>query len=219
MFVRVASVAGALLAGLAVGLTFDLAAQGGQALAQYYPPPPQPYQSYPGRQLPPPVQADDDDLGPPRTFGFPGAAPPPPPPGVQYGGRPIYPQDPDSYPPPAPYPNGGPGYGGPAPDNAVRPPMSIGPDRAVASLPPDYQPETGPVQLPPQFRRAIVDYRTNQPAGTIVIDTPNTYLYLVLGKGKAMRYGIGVGREGFTWSGTERISNKAEWQIGIRRRR
>ena len=48
-------------------------------------------------------------------------------------------------------------------------------------------------------------------AGTIVIDTPNTYLYLVLGNGKALRYGIGVGREGFTWSGSERISRLAEW--------
>src|SRR5215469_16654015 len=55
-------------------------------------------------------------------------------------------------------------------------------------------------ELPAQFRRTLVDYYTKQPAGTIVIDTPNTYLYLVLGNGKALRYGIGVGREGFTWS-------------------
>ncbi len=50
-----------------------------------------------------------------------------------------------------------------------------------------------------------------EPAGTLVIDTPNTYLYLVLGGGKAMRYGIGVGRDGFTWTGTERISRMKEW--------
>jgi lipoprotein-anchoring transpeptidase ErfK/SrfK len=62
-----------------------------------------------------------------------------------------------------------------------------------------------------QFRRTEVDYRTREPAGTIVIDTPNTYLYLVLGSGKALRYGIGVGREGFTWSGAERVSRMAEW--------
>lgn len=81
-----------------------------------------------------------------------------------------------------------------------------------AALPPDYQPESGqPKELPPQFRRQLVDYPTREPAGTIVIDTPNTYLYLVLGNGKAMRYGIGVGREGFTWSGRERISRMAEW--------
>ena len=57
----------------------------------------------------------------------------------------------------------------------------------------------------------MVDLPTREPAGTIIIDTPNTYLYLVLGGGKAMRYGIGVGREGFTWTGTERISRMKEW--------
>src|SRR5262249_9244265 len=80
------------------------------------------------------------------------------------------------------------------------------------ALPPEVRPETGPEkELPPQFRRTLVDYYTKEPAGTIVIDTPNTYLYLVLGNGKALRYGIGVGREGFTWSGSERISRLAEW--------
>jgi lipoprotein-anchoring transpeptidase ErfK/SrfK len=81
-----------------------------------------------------------------------------------------------------------------------------------ASLPPEVQPEMGPAKaLPPQLRRTLVDYRSKEPTGTIVIDTPHTYLYLVLGNGKAMRYGIGVGREGFTWSGTERVSRMAEW--------
>jgi len=62
-----------------------------------------------------------------------------------------------------------------------------------------------------RFRRQIVDYRSGEAAGTVIIDTPNTYLYYVLGNGKAIRYGIGVGREGFTWSGTQTISRKAEW--------
>jgi len=222
MFLRVASLAAALLTGLALALTIDLAARNGQALAQYYPPPPQPYpaQPYPGRQLPPPLPAEQDDdldvLGPPGS-GFPAARPPQP--GAQYGARAVYPQDSDPYAPAPAYPDAGqPPYGAAGPvalppgqDDTPRPPMSIGPDRAVAALPPDYQPETGPVQLPPQFRRTLVDYRTKEPAGTIIIDTPNTYLYLVLGKGKALRYGIGVGREGFTWSGTERISRVAEW--------
>ena len=48
-------------------------------------------------------------------------------------------------------------------------------------------------------------------AGTIIIDTPNTYLYYVLGNGQAIRYGIGVGRDGFTWSGTQSVTKKAEW--------
>jgi lipoprotein-anchoring transpeptidase ErfK/SrfK len=62
-----------------------------------------------------------------------------------------------------------------------------------------------------RLRRQIVEYRTNEAPGTIIIDTPNTYLYLVMGNGRAMRYGIGVGREGFTWSGTQTITRKAEW--------
>jgi lipoprotein-anchoring transpeptidase ErfK/SrfK len=106
---------------------------------------------------------------------------------------------------PAPYPSQ---------ENALRPPMPMTPERqaVISTLPPEDQPEAGPVKsLPPKFRRTTVDYRTNEPAGTIIIDTPNTYLYLVLGNGKAKRYGIGVGREGFTWAGTERVSRMAEW--------
>jgi len=61
------------------------------------------------------------------------------------------------------------------------------------------------------LRRQVVSYPTTEAPGTIVIDTPHTYLYLVLGGGKAMRYGIGVGREGFTWSGVQTISRKQEW--------
>jgi lipoprotein-anchoring transpeptidase ErfK/SrfK len=62
-----------------------------------------------------------------------------------------------------------------------------------------------------RFKRQIVDYRTSESAGTVIIDTPHTYLYYVLGNGKAIRYGIGVGREGFTWSGTQTVTKKAEW--------
>ncbi len=65
--------------------------------------------------------------------------------------------------------------------------------------------------LPARFKRQMVEYRTGEAPGTIVIDTPNTYLYLVLGNGRAMRYGIGVGREGFTWAGTQNVTRKAEW--------
>ena len=102
----------------------------------------------------------------------------------------------------------------------LRPPLAIGPAANVTgavsqtrtALPPEVQPETGPEkELPPQFQRTLVDYRTTEPTGTIIVDTSNTYLYLVLEKGKAMRYGIGVGREGFTWVGSERISKMAEW--------
>jgi lipoprotein-anchoring transpeptidase ErfK/SrfK len=81
----------------------------------------------------------------------------------------------------------------------------------IAALPPEYQPERAAKELPPQFHRTVVDYPTIEPVGTVIIDTPNTYLYLTIGHGEAIRYGIGVGREGFTWSGTERISRMKEW--------
>jgi lipoprotein-anchoring transpeptidase ErfK/SrfK len=140
----------------------------------------------------------------------------------------------DYYPaPPAAYPSAPqPGYDAPQPwfnnEPLPRPPANVGggpepqdnngaersSDRAavIAALPPEEQPERGPAkELPPNLRRQLVDYVTPQPAGTVIIDTPHTYLYLVLGDGKAIRYGIGVGREGFTWSGTERISRMSEW--------
>ncbi|MCK1638372.1 L,D-transpeptidase [Bradyrhizobium sp. 157] len=66
-------------------------------------------------------------------------------------------------------------------------------------------------ELPARLRRQVVNYYTREAPGTIIIDTPNTYLYLVLGNGQAMRYGIGIGRDGFTWSGTQTITRKAEW--------
>jgi len=61
------------------------------------------------------------------------------------------------------------------------------------------------------LRRQVIEDPTNQAPGTIVIDTTNTYLYLVLYGSKALRYGIGVGREGFTWAGVHAIERKAEW--------
>jgi lipoprotein-anchoring transpeptidase ErfK/SrfK len=65
--------------------------------------------------------------------------------------------------------------------------------------------------IPARLRRQQVNYSTIESPGTIVIDTPNTYLYLVLGDGKAIRYAIGVGRDGFTWSGIKTIERKSEW--------
>ncbi|MET0676944.1 MAG: L,D-transpeptidase [Bradyrhizobium sp.] len=65
--------------------------------------------------------------------------------------------------------------------------------------------------LPDRFRRTIVSFDTREPAGTVVIDTSHTYLYYVLGNGRALRYGVGVGREGFTWAGVQTVTRKAEW--------
>jgi len=65
--------------------------------------------------------------------------------------------------------------------------------------------------VPSALHRQVVDYPTSEAPGTIIVDTPHTYLYLVLGGGKAIRYGIGVGRDGFTWSGVKSIERKTEW--------
>jgi lipoprotein-anchoring transpeptidase ErfK/SrfK len=83
------------------------------------------------------------------------------------------------------------------------------------------QPETFPTDevmtpadqgaVPERLRRQVVAFNTAEAPGTVIIDTGNTALYYVLGQGKAVRYGVGVGREGFTWSGVQTISRKAEW--------
>jgi lipoprotein-anchoring transpeptidase ErfK/SrfK len=79
------------------------------------------------------------------------------------------------------------------------------------------QPAYAPVEteetaaLPSRFKRQVVSYPTNEAPGTIIVDTPNTYLYFVLGNGRAIRYGIGVGRDGFTWAGVKTVEKKAEW--------
>ena len=81
----------------------------------------------------------------------------------------------------------------------------------LSALPPEEQPEVSPAQLPPNLRRQEVAFATKEPAGTIVVDTPNTYLYYVMGNGRAVRYGVRVGRDGFTWTGVQKITRKAEW--------
>ena len=113
-------------------------------------------------------------------------------------------------------------------DGVLRPPEAIGAPGAVtgslqpqqgadgkpmvlSALPPDEQPEVAPAQLPPNLRRQEVNFATKEPAGTLIVDTPNTYLYYVLGGGRAIRYGVRVGRDGFTWTGTQKVSRKAEW--------
>jgi lipoprotein-anchoring transpeptidase ErfK/SrfK len=217
MLVRLAAAASA-------ALVIGFVLQTGAASAQYYP-------MYPDRYGPPPrysvpmAEVDDEDALPPP--GLPDgriSQQPLPPPG-QGGALPapgFVSPDRDRAAAPAPYghiPGAEiqrsdvvPGEAPPRPPLEINPGQQPGQPAVIASLPPEDQPEVGqPKELPPQFRRQLVDYRTKEPAGTIIIDTSNTYLYLVLGDGKAMRYGIGVGREGFTWAGTERISRMAEW--------
>ena len=208
-----------------LAIAFTIAAASGEAVAQAYPPPLIPGDYYPAPPAPyyppPPPRYYANAPIPPANVGPPGDA--------YYGQRPPYAyrdgngmpvqppgygdqsyNDQGFYPPPGrPYfasPDR-PNFGGPA--GAQRAPDG---STMMASLPPEDQPESGPPQeVPQQFRRQLVDYITPEPAGTVIIDTPHTFLYLVLGNGKAMRYGIGVGREGFTWSGTERVSRMTEW--------
>ena len=80
-----------------------------------------------------------------------------------------------------------------------------------ATVAPDDSAVAGSNVLPERLRRTTVALNTNEAPGTIIIDTGNTVLYYVLGQGRAIRYGVGVGREGFTWSGVQTITNKAEW--------
>jgi lipoprotein-anchoring transpeptidase ErfK/SrfK len=95
---------------------------------------------------------------------------------------------------------------------SVQPPQGAdGRPMVLSALPPDEQPEVGPAQLAPNLRRQEVALATKEPAGTLIVDTPNTYLYYVLGGGRAIRYGVRVGRDGFTWNGVQKISRKAEW--------
>jgi lipoprotein-anchoring transpeptidase ErfK/SrfK len=87
------------------------------------------------------------------------------------------------------------------------------PDRSAREQSWDDAPEAdqSSAALPAHLRRQIVAYPTREAPGTVVIDTANTYLYYVVGNGRAIRYGIGVGRDGFTWSGVRSIDRKVEW--------
>jgi lipoprotein-anchoring transpeptidase ErfK/SrfK len=76
---------------------------------------------------------------------------------------------------------------------------------------PGYEPDTSAEQLPAAYRRQLVFYRTTEAPGTIIVHTSERFLYLVQGNNRAVRYGIGVGRDGFQWSGLLKISRKAEW--------
>ena len=77
--------------------------------------------------------------------------------------------------------------------------------------PQQLEDERPAIEQPSRFKRQTVIYPTREAPGTIIIDTPNTYLYYVLGNGQAIRYGIGVGRYGCTWSGVKTVTRKAEW--------
>ena len=144
--------------------------------------------------------------------------------------RPVYAASPVGYvsqPASVPAPRGNGGYGGgfiemmmdgaapPAMPPSVlynRPGAVLAPSArsavAYAQPIPAYEPRRS---LDPAYVRTEVEYPTGQPAGTIIVDTPSKHLYLVAGGGRAIRYGIGVGRPGFMWSGMKTVTRKAEW--------
>jgi lipoprotein-anchoring transpeptidase ErfK/SrfK len=181
-----------------------------------------------GRPMGAPVYSDRAPTGPilsPDDPRYGRAAGPPP---VIYADRPpgappqgygdnrvpaagvVYPNDDRGLRPPEAV-GAAPGVTGAVPPQQQAPVGADGKPLQLAALPPDEQPETGPAQLAPNLRRQEVALATKEPAGTIIVDTPNTYLYYVLGNGRAIRYGVRVGRDGFTWTGVQKITRKAEW--------
>jgi lipoprotein-anchoring transpeptidase ErfK/SrfK len=182
-----------------------------------------------GRPMGAPVYSDRAPNGPILSPDDPRYGRPAGPPPVIYADRPpgspppqAYPDRGDSRVPAAGlvYPNDGPprppgGIGvAPGATGTVQPQPPGGADGrpvVLSALPPEEQPEVAPVQLAPNLRRQEVPFATREPAGTLIVDTPNTYLYYVLGGGRAIRYGVRVGRDGFTWTGVQKISRKAEW--------
>lgn len=93
------------------------------------------------------------------------------------------------------------------PDQAMRPVYA----NTAPQVDPMLEPQRPGYQIDPRYLRQEVVYDGKEEPGTIVVDTPNHFLYLVQPGGRALRYGIGVGRPGFTWAGTHTISAKKEW--------
>jgi lipoprotein-anchoring transpeptidase ErfK/SrfK len=104
------------------------------------------------------------------------------------------------------------------------PAQSLPPQPAAVGAPQAFQyPVTAPdvdpgvdhgnydANLPDEFKKQLVLYRSLQPAGTIIVDTQERHLYLIQDETHAIRYGIGVGRDGFTWQGLLQITRKTEW--------
>ena len=92
----------------------------------------------------------------------------------------------------------------------VAPPVHASAPAPVAAPAPPVEPPKA-ADGPGALVRQVIDYTSHQAPGTVIIDTTNTFLYFVLNDRQAMRYGIGVGREGFTWSGEQTVARKAEW--------
>ena len=107
----------------------------------------------------------------------------------------------------------GPRYTGPLAQPQASPGVSPSAVSAYRAMPeePYAVPAIDPAKIPPQFRRQQVAYPTSERVGTIVVDTNSFFLHLVQENGMAMRYGVGVGRQGFSWSGRAKVQYKKQW--------
>jgi lipoprotein-anchoring transpeptidase ErfK/SrfK len=95
--------------------------------------------------------------------------------------------------------------------NVATPNHASAPVPAPMSAPAPLAEPPKAADAPGALVRQVVDYTSHQTPGTVIIDTKNTFLYFVLSDTQALRYGIGVGREGFTWSGEQTVARKTEW--------
>ncbi|MBW7966497.1 L,D-transpeptidase [Bradyrhizobium sp. BR 10261] len=98
-----------------------------------------------------------------------------------------------------------------APAHASAPAPAAAPAPAPVPTPAPLVEPPKAADGPGAFVRQVVDYASHQTPGTVIVDTKNTFLYFVLNDTQALRYGIGVGREGFTWSGEQTVARKTEW--------
>jgi lipoprotein-anchoring transpeptidase ErfK/SrfK len=94
---------------------------------------------------------------------------------------------------------------------SAQPNMSVRPDENMIGDQPGIVPTPEEEQLPAEYRRQLVFFRTSEQPGTIIVNTSERFLYLVQGNNRAIRYGIGVGRAGFQWHGLKYINRKSEW--------
>jgi lipoprotein-anchoring transpeptidase ErfK/SrfK len=102
-------------------------------------------------------------------------------------------------------------FNGGRPITPRRPPTDVMAHNAPYAIQPETNGEPSRQAIDPQFEKQVVEYRGREKPGTIIIDTPRRFLFLVQNDGTALRYGIGVGRPGFTWAGEKKVSAKKEW--------
>jgi lipoprotein-anchoring transpeptidase ErfK/SrfK len=94
---------------------------------------------------------------------------------------------------------------------ALAQPFNEPPQPTVQDVDPGVDHGSSDENLPPEYQRQSVFYRSEYPPGTIIVNTADRFLYLIMGNNVALRYGVGVGRDGFQWGATLRITRKAEW--------